>query len=80
MQAVLNIQTSEIDERLLHVIRELLSRDVEVTLKNADLEFEDFDSSVSLADVMEQFESAGYSNEFLADLKAGFETSEVYGR
>lgn len=80
MQAVLNVGPDEVDQKLLNVIRELLSRDVEVTLKNSAFELEAFDSSISLEDVMEGFRKEGYSEEFLLDLRTGFETSEIYAR
>lgn len=39
MQATLNLSPDEIDERLLNVIRELLGRDIEITLRNSAPEF-----------------------------------------
>lgn len=77
MQAVLNIKSSEIDEKLLNVIKELLSRNVEIVIKNT-IEFEDYDESKSLDDVMREFSAVGYNEEFLSDLKVGFETSQIY--
>ncbi|MGI8788746.1 MAG: hypothetical protein ACR2HG_13405 [Pyrinomonadaceae bacterium] len=78
MQAVLNIKLNEIDEHLLNVIKELLSRNVEVVIKKESLELEKFDQSKSLEEVMREFEKVGYSENFLSDLKAGFKTSEIY--
>ena len=80
MQAVLNIEPNEVDDKLLNIIRELLSRNVEVTLKNSGFELEEFDSSIPLNDVLEGFRKEGYSDDFLRDLRTGFETSEVYAR
>lgn len=78
MQAILNIGPDEIDDKLLTVIKELLSKNVEVTLKNYPVELMEFDASLPLDDLMKEFEDAGYSDQFLGDLKRGFETSEVY--
>lgn len=78
MQAILNVKSNEIDERLLKVIKELLSRNVEIIIKKDFPELEEFDSSVSLDEVIQEFENAGYSEKFLIDLKTGFETSEIY--
>jgi hypothetical protein len=78
MQAILNIQPNEIDDRLLNVIRELLSRNVEIIIKKQLVELEDFDKTLSLDEVMREFDKAGYHEDFLKDLRAGFETSEIY--
>ena len=72
MQAVLNVKSSEIDDKLLNVIKELLLRNVEIVIKKT-VEFEDYDESKSLDDVMREFSAVGYSEEFLSDLKVGFE-------
>ncbi len=80
MQATLNIKPNEIDEKLLHVIKELLSKNIEIILKSSTIEFLEFDAAMPLNDVMEEFQKAGYSKEFLCDLKAGFETSEIYAQ
>jgi hypothetical protein len=77
MQAVLNVKSSEIDDKLLNVIKELLSRNVEIVIKKT-VEFEDYDESKSLDDVMREFSAVGYNEEFLSDLKVGFETSPIY--
>ncbi len=80
MQAILNIEPNEIDDRLLSVIRELLSRNIEVTLKNQGLELKEFNLALPLDEVMLEFQKAGYSNEFINDLRVGFETSTVYAK
>jgi len=54
MQAILNIKLSEIDDHLLK-IKELLSRNVEVVLKKEIIELEEFDKSISLDEVMQEF-------------------------
>ncbi len=78
MQAILNIELNEIDDRLLNVIKELLSRNIEVVIKKEKLELERFDKSLPLDEVMREFSKVGYSENFLSDLKTGFETSEIY--
>ncbi len=78
MQAILSVKSSEIDEQLLSVIKELLSRNVEVVIKNDFPELEEFDRNFSLDEMMRKFEKSGYSKDFLSDLKKGFETSEIY--
>ena len=77
MQAVLNVKSTEIDDKLLNVIKELLSRNVEIVIKKI-VELEEYDKNISLDEVMREFGEVGYSAEFLGDLKAGFETSEIY--
>ena len=77
MQAVLNVKSTEIDDRLLNVIKELLSRNVEIVIKKS-VELEEYDAGGSLDDVMREFGEFGYDAEFLRDLRAGFETSEIY--
>ena len=78
MQAILNININEVDDRLLNVIKELLSRNVEVIIKKEAIKFEPFDKSIPLDQVMREFEEVGYSREFLNDLKAGLEASDIY--
>jgi hypothetical protein len=80
MQAILNIKLSEIDDHLLNIIKELLSRNVEVVLKKEIIELEEFDKSISLDELMQEFAQVGYSDNFLSDLKAGFQTSEIYAQ
>jgi len=79
MQAILNIKPSEIDDRLLNVIKELLSRNVEIVIKKT-VELEEYDKNIPLDEVMGEFAKVGYSENFLSDLKAGFETSKIYGK
>lgn len=80
MQAVLNIKLSEIDDRLLTVIEELLSKNVEIVIKKEVVELEEFDKNIPLDKVMQEFEKFGYDENFLSDLKVGFETSEFYAK
>ncbi|MBA2737486.1 MAG: hypothetical protein H0U50_11955 [Pyrinomonadaceae bacterium] len=56
MQAILSVKSSEIDEQLLSVIKELLSRNVEVVIKNDFPELEEFDRNFSLDEMMQKFE------------------------
>jgi hypothetical protein len=78
MQAILNIKPNEIDDKLLNVIKELLSKNIEIVIKKT-VELEEYDKSISLDEVMDEFAKVGYSENFLSDLKAGFETSQIYG-
>ena len=78
MQAILSVKSSEIDEQLLSVIKELLSRNVEVIIKNDFPDLEEFDKNISLETIIQGFENNGYNKDFLSDLKKGFETSEIY--
>ena len=78
MQAILNVKTSEIDNDLLIIIRELLSNNVEVVIRKEICRLEEYDCSLPLEKVMNDFEKAGYNELFLKDLKEGFETSTVY--
>jgi hypothetical protein len=80
MQAILNIEPNEIDERLLNVIRELLSRNVDITLKRQHFELKEFDATLPLDEVIGEFQKAGYSDDFISDLRSGFETSEIYSK
>ncbi len=80
MQAVLNINLSEVDDRLLAVIEELLSKNIEIVIKKKVVEMEEFDKNLPLDNIMQEFEKIGYDENFLSDLKAGFETSAVYGK
>lgn len=78
MQAVLNINPNEIDDRLLTVIKELLSKNIEITLKSERFELKQFDNALPLDDLIKEFQKAGYSEGFISDLRKGFETSEIY--
>lgn len=80
MQAILNVKSNEVDERLLGVIKELLAKNIEIVIKNDSFELEEYDGDLPLDEVMKQFGEAGCSEGFLSDLRAGFETSEVYAR
>ncbi len=79
MQAILNIKPNEVDEKLLNVIRELLARNVEITIKNQNFELQEF-SAPPIDDLMREFQNAGYSEDFLNDLREGFETSKAYAK
>ncbi|MDM8544822.1 hypothetical protein QUF90_27460 [Desulfococcaceae bacterium HSG9] len=78
MQAILNVKISEMDESLLDIIKELLSRNVEIVIRREAFELEEYDKNLPLGNVMKNFEKAGYSVPFLKDLKEGFETSTIY--
>ncbi|OQX04939.1 MAG: hypothetical protein BWK80_52945 [Desulfobacteraceae bacterium IS3] len=78
MQAILNVKLSEIDERLLNIIKELLSENIEIVIKREFFRLEEYDKTLPLKQAMKDFEKAGYSEAFLKDLKKGLETSTVY--
>lgn len=78
MQAILKIKSNEIDDRLLNIIKELLSKNIEIVIKKQLVELEEFDKTLSLDEINQEFEKVGYSQEFLNDLKIGFATSERY--
>lgn len=80
MQAILNIEPNEVDDRLLNVIKELLSRNVEITIKKHRLELKEFDETLPFDEVIHEFRKAGYSDDFLSDLRAGFIASEIYSK
>ena len=80
MQTIINLEPNDIDERLLNVIRELLARNVEITLKKQHVELTKFDESLPSDEVMREFQKAGYSDEFISDLKLGFESSKIYAK
>ncbi len=78
MQAMLNIKIDEVDQKLLGIIRDLLSKDVEIVIKKERLKLEEYDARLPLDAVMEEFKGAGYSDAFVHDVREGFETSTVY--
>ncbi len=78
MQAILNLKTSEIDESLLDVIKELLSKNAEIVIRRESFRLEEYDRILPLDETMKNFEKAGHSEAFLRDLKEGFETSTIY--
>lgn len=46
--------------------------------KKQRVELKEFDKGLSLDEINQEFGKVSYSQEFLNDLKAGFETSEIY--
>jgi hypothetical protein len=78
MQAILSVKLNEIDSSLIKIIRELLSKNAEIVIRKESLKFEEFDKSLPLQKVMDDFEKVGYSSEFLQDLREGLETSSLY--
>lgn len=78
MQAILNVKPSDINDNFLNIIKELLLKNVEIVIRKEKPELEEYDKNLPLDNVISQFSEAGYSQEFLRDLKEGFETSTVY--
>jgi len=79
MQAVLNVTEKEINSELIALIKLLFDKNIsEVVIKNSELKFEEFDSSVSPDEIVGQMSSYGYSDMFLSEVKAGLENSSVY--
>lgn len=78
MQAILNVKPSDINENLLNIIKELLLKNVEIVIRKETLHLEEYDKNVPLDNVIREFTEAGYSQEFMKDLKEGLETSTVY--
>lgn len=78
MQAILKVKPGEIDDRLLSVIKELMLKNVEIIIKKETVELEEFDTALPLDEVIREFGKAGYSREFINDLKIGLNTSEIY--
>ena len=50
---------------------------MEIVIKRVPFGLEEYDSTRPLDSVMKDFEKADYSEEFLKDLKEGFETSTI---
>ena len=46
--------------------------------KKQQVELKEFNKNLSLDEINQEFKKVGYSQEFLIDLKAGFETSQIY--
>lgn len=80
MQAILNVKLNEIDDNLINIIKDLLSKDVEIVIRKDFVKLEEFNKSMSLEKVMGDLSETGYSKEFLNDLKDGFESSTVYAQ
>ena len=78
MQAILNVKEVDINNNLLNIIKELLLKNIEVVIRKESIQLEEFDKNIPLDSVIKEFSGAGYSKEFLKDLKEGFETSTVY--
>ena len=77
MQAILNVKPNEIDDNLLDIIKKLLSKNVDIVIRKEFIRLEEYDKSIPLETVMANFSETDYSEEFLKDLKEGFETSTV---
>lgn len=78
MQAIINVKLYEINDNLLAIIKELLSRNVDVIIKKESIKLEEYDRSIPLDKVLKDFSETNYGEEFLRDLKNGFETSTIY--
>ena len=78
MQAILNVTLQEIDQKFLTILRDLLSKDIEVIIKKETPRLEEFDQTLPLPVVMEQLANSGYHAEFLRDVHEGLKTSSVY--
>jgi len=77
MQAILNVKPNEIDDNLLDIIKKLLSKNVDIVIRKEFIRLEEYDKNIPLETVMANFSETDYSEEFLKDLKEGFETSTV---
>jgi len=78
MQAILNVKMSEIDDNFLHIIKELISKKIEVIISKDIIELEEFDNSIPLENIMKNFSKESYNKDFLIDLEEGFKSSTVY--
>ena len=78
MQAILNVKEADINNNLLNIIKELFLKNIEVIIRRESIQLEEFDKNLPLDSVIKEFAEAGYSKEFLKDLKEGFETSTAY--
>ena len=78
MQAILNVKMNEIDDNFLHIIKELLSKKIEVIIRKDIIELEEFDNTIPLENIMKHFSKESYNKDFLIDLEEGFKSSTVY--
>ena len=78
MHVILNVKLEEVDNNLLNIIKELLSKNVEIVIKKEGIKLEEFDKTKPLDKVIQDFAEFGYNKEFLEDLEEGFKTSIVY--
>ena len=76
MRAILQIEQHDINEQLLQTIKQLLAQNSEILLQPA-VKLEAFDSSQSVAEVMQALSGENYSAEFLNDIEKGLKTSTV---
>ncbi|MBF0376009.1 MAG: hypothetical protein HQK72_00825 [Desulfamplus sp.] len=78
MQAILNVKNDDINHKLLDIIKELLFRNVEIIIRKENFKLEEYDKQMSLDSVVKELTKAGYSQDFVNDVKEGLETSTVY--
>ncbi|SLM29865.1 conserved hypothetical protein [Desulfamplus magnetovallimortis] len=77
MQAILNVKLNEIDDKFLYILKELLSKNVEIVIRKEIIELEEFDQKMSLKNVINDFSKAGYTEDFINDLEDGFKSCKM---
>jgi hypothetical protein len=80
MQVVLHVAMDEINQELIELLKTLLSHNAEIIIRNDVVQLEEYDRSISVEQVMQEFSQLDYSPEFLADLEQGLKTSSVYAK
>jgi len=80
MRVTLNVTTHEMNQEFIELIKTLLDLNAEIVIRKEALVLEEYDTSVALEQVMQEFSSINYSSEFLADLEQGLKTSSVYAK
>ena len=80
MQTILKINSKDLNNNFLQVIKSLFRIDIdEIIIKKDKIELEEFDSNLSLNEVTNALKKQNYSRDFVKNIEEGLKNSSVYG-
>lgn len=80
MQTILKINYKDLNNNFLQVIKSLFSIDIdEIIIKKDKIELEEFDSNLSINEVVNALKKQNYSKDFVKDIEEGLKNSSAYG-
>ena len=77
MRTILQINQQDINEKLLQTIKVLMLQNSEILIQPF-VEFEEYDPSQSIENVMQTLKETGYNAAFCAEIEQGLKSSTVY--
>lgn len=79
MKAVLEIESTDLNVRLIEILNALFQQDItEILIRKGPIKLEEFDKTLKIEDIRSALKAAGHNELLLNDIENGFINSSIY--